>query len=93
MDCVIPDPDTASEISNVVRYERLQSGPFYADFRRDKRLDPEVYHCVIQREGSTEILRWSQHRSLDGAMRTARAELRRLSEEHAQLPPTAVQPI
>jgi hypothetical protein len=87
------NPEAASEISNVIRYERLQSGPFYADFRRDKRLDPTVYHCVIQREGSTEILRWSQHRSLDGAMRTARAELRRLSEEHAQLPPTAVQPI
>ena len=75
-DCVMSNPEAASEISNVIRYERLQSGPFYADFRRDKRLDPEVYHCVIQREGSTEILRWSQHRSLDGAMRTACAELK-----------------
>ena len=84
--------NAASEEANVIRYDRLQSGPYYADFRRDRRLNPEVYHCVIQREGSTEILRWSQHRSLEGAMRTARAELKRLSEEHAQLPGVSVQP-
>ena len=84
--------NAASEEANVIRYERLQSGPYYADFRRDRRLNPEVYHCVIQRESSTEILRWSQHRSLEGAMRTARAELKRLSEEHAQLPGVSVQP-
>ena len=89
----MPDPDTAPEISHVIRYERLQHGPYYADFRRDKRLNPEVYHCLIQREGSTEILRWSQHRTIEGATRTARAELRRLSEEHTQqLPSTSVQP-
>jgi hypothetical protein len=29
---------------------------------------------------------------LDGAIRTARAELKRLSREHTELPPTAVQP-
>ena len=88
----MPDPNAASEVSNVIRYERLQHGPFFADFRRDKRLDPEVYHCVIQREGTTEILRWSQHRSLNAAIRTARAELKRLStKELAQLPGTPVQ--
>jgi len=89
----MPDSDAASEISNVIRYERLQHGRFYADFRRDKRLHPAVYHCVIQREGSTEILRWSQHRTMEAAMRAARAELRRLSGEHAeQLPSTSAQP-
>jgi len=88
----MPDPNAASEVSNVIRYERLQHGPFFADFRRDKCLDPEVYHCVIQREGTTDILRWSQHRSLNAAIRTARAELKRLStKELAQLPGTPVQ--
>jgi hypothetical protein len=86
------DSNAASEVSNVIRYERLQEGPFFADFRRDRRLNPEVYHCVIQREGTSEILRWSQHRTLDGAIRTARAELRRLSKQHSELPGTAVQP-
>jgi hypothetical protein len=89
----MPDPQATSEIANVIRYERLQSGPFYADFRRDQRLNPEVYHCVIQREGATEILRWSQHRTLNDAIRTARAELKRLStKEQAELPGTPVQP-
>jgi hypothetical protein len=87
------DLNIESEVSNVIRYERLQQGPFFADFRRDKRLDPEVYHCVIQREGTTEILRWSQHRTLNAAIRTARAELKRLStRERAQVSDTPVQP-
>jgi hypothetical protein len=86
------DPNAASEVSNVIRYERLQHGPFFADFRRDKRLNPEVYHCVIQREGTTDILRWSQHRSLNAAIRTARAELKRLAnKEREQLPGATVQ--
>jgi len=88
----MPDTNTESEVSNVIRYDRLQNGPFFADFRRDKRLDPEVYHCVIQREGTTEILRWSQHRTLNAAIRTACAELKRLSiREQAQLPDTPAQ--
>ena len=89
----IRDPNIKSEVSNVIRYERLQNGSFFADFRRDKRLDPEVYHCVIQREGATEILRWSQHHTLNAAIRTARAELKRLSaKERALLRRTPVQP-
>jgi len=88
----MPDSNAAAE-SNVIRYERLQSGPFFADFRRDKRLNPEVYHCVIQRDGTTEILRWSQHRSLPAAIRAARAELKRLStRELAESPSAPVQP-
>jgi hypothetical protein len=89
----MPDSNATSEVANVIRYDRLQHGPFFADFRRDKRLNPEVYHCVIQREGTTDILRWSQHRSLNAAIRTARAELKRLAtKERAQFPGTPVQP-
>ena len=66
--------------SYVVQYERLHHGPFYADFRRDKRLFPEVYHCIIQREGATEILSWSQHRSLERARVAAEIELKRLAD-------------
>lgn len=69
--------------SHVMQYERLQNGHFYADFRRDKRLSPEVYHCIIQREGSTEILSWSQHRSLDRARVAAEIELKRLVDAEA----------
>lgn len=62
---------------HVIRYERLQNGPFYADFRRDNRLYPEVYHCIIQREGSTQILCWSQFRTLERAQSSAHRELKR----------------
>ena len=68
---------------HVVQYERLHNGSFYADFRRDKRLYPEVYHCIIQREGSTEILSWSQHRTLERARIVAEIELKRLADAEA----------
>jgi hypothetical protein len=64
---------------HVARYERLQSGNYFADFRRDKRLRPEVYHCIIQREGSTEILMWSQFHSLEHAQEFAAAHLQHLA--------------
>lgn len=69
--------------SYVIQYERLHNGHFYADFRRDKRLLPEVYHCIIQREGSTEILAWSQHRNLERARFAAENELKRLADAEA----------
>jgi hypothetical protein len=78
------DENSGSDHSHVVRYERLKYGAYYADFRRDKRLVPEVYHCVIQREGSAEILRWTQHRSLEEALQDANAELRRLAIDREQ---------
>lgn len=70
---------------HVIRYERLVRAPYYADFRRDKRLYPEVYHCLVQREGSTEVLSWTQHRSLEEAMAAAQQEFERFSP--AQLVP------
>jgi hypothetical protein len=72
-------PSERKEGSNVITYERLQHGPYYADFRRDQRLHPEVYHCLVQRQGSTEILSWTQHRSLEQAHAAAQQEFQRLS--------------
>lgn len=69
---------TASDGSHVLRYDRLQVGDYYADFRRDKRLSPEVYHCIIQKDGSNEILSWSQYHTLESAQRAAEAEISRL---------------
>jgi len=75
----MPASHLARKRSHIASYERLQRGAYYADFRRDKRLMPEVYHCIIQRKGSREILRWTQHRSLEDAVSAAEAELRRLA--------------
>jgi len=68
-----------SDASHVTRYDRLRCGDYYADFRCDKRLKSTVYHCVIQRDGSSEILAWSQYRSLDAAVRFAEKQLKHLS--------------
>lgn len=72
-------PLVSQDHQPIVRYPRLQRGSYFADFMRDKRLHPEVYHCVIQREGSNEILSWTQERTLEAAMKRAENELTRLS--------------
>lgn len=74
---------TVSSGSHIIRYERVRHGDYFADIRRDKRLSPEVYHCVVQREGSTEILAWSQYRSLEEALRFAEQQMRHLSGTNA----------
>lgn len=65
--------------THIVRYDRVRRGEFFADLIRDKRLRPEVYHCVVQRDGSTEILVWTQSRSLESALEAAEAHLQRLT--------------
>lgn len=75
--------DKSPDGAHVIRYDRLQQGCFYADFRRDKRLYPEVYHCIIQKEGSTQILGWSQFRTLERAKSAAERELQRLVDMEA----------
>ena len=59
----------------IIRYPRMERGTHFADFMRDKRMRPELYHCVIQRKGSKKILSWTQHRSLNQAMQHAEADL------------------
>jgi hypothetical protein len=70
--------DKSRDGAHVIRYDRLRQGSFYADFRRDQRLYPEVYHCIIQKDGSTQILSWSQFRTLERARLAAERELQRL---------------
>ena len=75
--------------SNVVmRYERLHRGNFFADFRRDKRLYPEVYHCIVQRTGQAQILAWTQHSTLQAAQASAEEHLERFS--NSDNPPTGL---
>jgi hypothetical protein len=69
----------SSTDTNVIRYERLRRGNFFADFRRDRCLYPEVYHCIVQRTGDAQILVWTQHTTLDSARATAEEHLQRLS--------------
>jgi hypothetical protein len=83
MNLEMPDLSAHSDARHVVTYDRIRNGSFFADFRRDKRLYPEVYHCVIQREGATQILTWTQHRSLELAIESAQRELKRLCDANS----------
>lgn len=58
---------TKARPANVEHYEPLLLRGFRADFSRDVRIDPPVYHVIITREGEHEILGWSQANTLDGA--------------------------
>ena len=75
--------------SPVIRYERLRRGNFFADFRRDKRLHPEVYHCIVQRTGDAQILAWTQHTTLDAARASAEEHLQRFSSSDSEAAPPA----
>ena len=76
--------DSGTEGANaVIRYERLRRGNFFADFRRDKRLHPEVYHCIVQRTGDAQILVWTQHTTLDAARASAKEHLERFSSSNS----------
>lgn len=68
---------------HIMHYPRIRRGSHFADFMRDKRLYPEVYHCIIQRDGSSEILSWSQHPSLETAMKNAEVDLTLLAGSEA----------
>jgi hypothetical protein len=71
----MPAKAVQSRKNYIVHYPRVQRQRFFADFMRDTRLVPEVYHCVIQCEGDREILYWSQHSSLEDAQNAAQTEL------------------
>lgn len=77
MSKIIPMPKRTTEAASsgseyIIRYPRLQRGSVFADFMRDKRMNPKVYYCVIQREGSNEIISWTQHPSFKAAMTNAK---------------------
>lgn len=68
-------PASNDEAEHIVRYPRLREGNHFAEIIRDRRVYPEVYHCVIQREGSNEIHGWTQHSSIEAARQSAETAL------------------
>ncbi len=61
--------DNASQY--VEKYEPLRRNGYRADFSRDTRMDPSVYHVIVSADGRPEILHWSQFDSLDEARKYA----------------------
>ena len=57
---------------------RLRLSYYYADIVCNRRSNPEIWHWVVQREGSAEILKWGQERQRSNAEAAARQYLRRI---------------
>lgn len=61
---------------------RIENQQYFADILHDTQNEPAVYHYIIQRKGSNEILHWSQESTEEKAIDAARKELQRLVREH-----------
>jgi hypothetical protein len=48
---------------------------FIVDILPDPKTEPPIYHCIIQKQGSREIMYWSQERSFRDAELNAEAFL------------------
>lgn len=62
---------------------RLAIGNYIADILVDPRSYATVYHWIVQRLGSAEIIAWSQENSFEDAEEAARECLRNLTQSKA----------
>jgi hypothetical protein len=51
--------------------ETMQEGPYMADLFANDLVEPPVYHYIITRRGSSEILDWGQTFSMDSSRSAA----------------------
>jgi hypothetical protein len=62
---------------------RIRKRHYFADILKDPKM-AGVYHCIVQKNGSTEILHWTQERTEEDALEAAKFRLKRLlSQERA----------
>ncbi len=66
-----------------MRHVRLRRGVFRAEVIPDRFRPSALYHYVVQREGSSEVLAWGQERSHDAAAQAAERHIQRLYEDRA----------
>jgi len=51
--------------------DTISDGLFFADLFCNQKIQPTVYHYIITRKGSSEILDWGQGFSLDAIKKQA----------------------
>ncbi len=61
--------------SYIEKYAPMIRDGYRADFSRDTRVYPPVYHFIISRDGSREILVFSQTTTLESAREQAEEEI------------------
>jgi len=68
-------------VAELLRYRRLKilDRGFCAEIACDLLGTPAIWHCVIQRTGSADILAWTQARTEQAAVAAARKELSKLN--------------
>lgn len=62
---------------------RLTLGDFIADVIIDRHGDAPVYHYIVQRIGSAEVLDWGQEYSFEAAEERAKAVLAELVQNQS----------
>jgi hypothetical protein len=63
---------------------RIVSGRFTADLIKDPHTDPPIWHCIVQRAGSPDILYWGQEPTLAKAESAAEEHLKELINRERQ---------
>ena len=63
-----------------MRHARLRRGVYCADIVPDRFFPRSLFHYVVMREGSKDILAWGQERSENAALAEAEHQIRRLQE-------------
>ena len=57
---------------------RIEYPPYFVDIVQDTRTDPAIWHCIVQRYGSSSVIAWFQESSEAQAQQSAEIELRTL---------------
>ena len=63
--------------------ETIEEGSYFADLFENQKVTPPVYHYIITRRGSTEILDWGQGFSLDSMRQQAEGWLAQIARRAA----------
>jgi len=62
---------------------RIYRSPYFADIIQDARTGSGIWHWIVQREGSSEILAWSHSSSQEKAISAATERLETFTREQA----------
>ena len=61
---------------------RIRLADYYADIVCNRKSDPEIWHWVVQREGSADILKWGQERDREASELAAKTYLQSLIDAY-----------
>jgi hypothetical protein len=57
---------------------RIDRTPYFADIVEDDHTEPPIWHCIVQRHGSSSVIAWFQEASEQAARQSAETELQNL---------------